>query len=169
VIKRLAVLAAAALLLGGCVLQSREPLYADNQLELALGKVGGTTETASLRDGTWVIDNERAVIAVEGRHYVVRGKTDVTLHFAKLKGSWFVVQGRENNGPAAYLLAEVKDRVAEVRPLLCKTLAKNHAVEDSIAFIGEDCSVKTGVDAKKLFTSLAKKPGDPVFRLQIIH
>lgn len=166
---RFIALAAAALLLAGCVLQSREPLYTDSQSELALGRIGGTTETANLRDGKWVVDPERAVIAVEGKHYVVRGKSDVALHLTKLQGSWFVLQAREAQGPAGYMLAQVKEQVATVHPLLCKDLAKKHDASHSISFVGDDCGINTGTDPKKLFTSLIKKAGKPSFRLQIVH
>jgi hypothetical protein len=168
-IRKLLALAAAAFILGGCVLQSRVPIYTDKDADLALGKVGGTTETASLRDGQWVIDKERHIIAVEGRHYVVRSSTNVALHFTQVSGDWYVIQGREDNGPAAYLLAEVKDRVAMVRPIACSDLKSNTEAANFVEHQGDDCFIKPGAAAKKLFTSLLKNPGEPVFRMQIIH
>ncbi len=168
-LKKFILIAVAAVALAGCVLQSREPLFDDGQAVRALGKVGGTTETASLREGKWVIDEERIPITVEQNHYAVRAKSQVLLHFVPLRGSWFVMQARESQGPAGYMLAEVKDNVAEVHPLLCKELSQDHAASHSISFVGDDCGIKADADPKKLFTSLIKKAGKPSFRLQIVH
>jgi hypothetical protein len=161
--------AAACLLLSGCVLQSKDPLYGDDSADLALGSAGGTTESASRKDGAWVIDGDPMPIVVQGRHYVVHDKTDMTLLFARLEGDWYVLQAREGNGPAAYMLAEVRNQVAEVHPLLCRDLALDQEAAAQIEFKGEDCAIKTGASPKRLFTALVNKSGDATGRLRIVH
>jgi hypothetical protein len=100
---------------------------------------------------------------------VVRAKSGVTLHFVNLREDWYVLQAREANGPAGYLLAEVRNRAATVYPLLCKDLADFHDSIATVSFVGEYCGIATGTDAKKLFTALIDIAGEPSFRLQILE
>ncbi len=169
-IRKFAVLALAAAVLCGCVLQSRAPIYGDTDAALVLGPTGGIVKMSDWKNGRWVeTDDERVEIGAVGKHYVVKSKTDVELHFVKLKGNWFVVQGVETGSAAVYMLAEVKDRGAEGRVLACKDLKANAAVARWITHEGDDCFVKPGTMAKELFTALLDNPGAPTFRMEIIH
>lgn len=167
--KHLFALAFVALALCGCVLQSRAPIFNDSQSELVLGGQGGLTRTASFVKGQWEDEKEQLPIAVEGKHYVVRDKTAVIVNFIPLSGTRYVMQVRENDGPAAYLLAEVTGKIAEARSLACTDLKKNAALAEAVDYQGDDCFIRPGTDAKKLFTTLADIPGKASFRLEILH
>jgi hypothetical protein len=152
-ISKLAVLTLAAAVLSGCVLQSRAPIYGDRQASLALGSKDGVAKMSEWENGKWVDSGHGPVeIAVVGKHYVAKSKTDVALHFVKLKGNWFVVQGVESGSVLA-----------------CKDLKANAATERWIDYQGDDCFVKRGTKAKELFTALLENPGAPSFRMEIIH
>jgi hypothetical protein len=167
--KNVLALALVALVLCGCVLQSRTPLFDDSQSALALGDQSGMTRTASYRNGQWEDEKEQLPIVAEGKHYVVRDKTAVTVHFIPLSGYQYAVQVRENDGPASYLLAEVKGKVAEARSLACADLKTNAAFAADVDYLGDDCFIRPGTEAKKLFTTLADTPGEASFRLEIVH
>ncbi len=165
---RLIVLVLAAVLLSGCILQSREPLYGDKDSSLVLGEASGVTRTASRKTGAWEDDPEALPIRPEGNHYVVEGKATVELHFVKLQGDWFVLQARQPQGPAAFLLARIKDKVAEARPLACREVETIHALEASVVPVGDNCFIREGADPRKLFKAILKTNPEPSVRLLIV-
>ena len=167
-IKRLLVLAAAALLLAGCVLQSRTPLYDDKLAELALGDKGGPAKLWNRDKGSWVAEKDKVEINVRGRHYeaVSEGST-IVLRFVKISGSTYVMQAEETGKPAVYLLAEVKGAAAEVRPLACKDMKADAQFSKWISYEGDDCYIKPGAPAATLFAALAKLPGEASSRMEI--
>ncbi len=169
-IRKFAVLALAAAVLCGCVLQSQQPLYTDDSAELVLGAQNGVARMSSWREGKWVEDNdERVEIVVEDKHYVARAKSDVVLHFVRLRDNWFVVQGVETGSSAAYMLAEVSDGAAEGRVISCTDLKANPASAKWVKFEGDDCFVRPDAQAKELFTALLENPRAPSFRMEIIQ
>ena len=168
-IRRLLVLTAAALALAGCVLQSRVPLFDDSSSVLALGDKGGGARVENFDKGKWVEEKEALTIDVVGKHYEAHsGKATVILNFVKLSASTFILQGRENDENAAYMIAQVKDGVAEVRPLACTDIKKDETLAKWVEYVKDDCFVKPGAPAQELFIALAKLPGDPTSRLTII-
>ena len=169
-IRRIIVLVALAAALGGCVLQSRVPLYGDGEAVLALGITGGSARMSNWRDGKWVQEDESVEIKVAGRHYeAMTGSASVTLYFIPLGGSWFVLQGSDPANPAVYMLAEVKDNAATVRPLSCSDLKKDQELATFIEHEGDDCFIKPGAAADDLFARLVQKPGEPVSRLELVQ
>lgn len=168
-IGRMAIVATIAAMLGGCVLQSRAPRFGDSDAVLALGATGGLARMSNWRDGKWVPEDESAEIKITGMHYeAATASAWVSLHFVPLEGAWFVVQGSDRANPAAYMLAEVKQQTAELRPLACGDLKTNASAAASISFEGDDCFIKPEADAKRLFTTLLHSPGEPTSRLEIV-
>ena len=165
---RLFVLVLAAVLLSGCILQSRAPIYDDSDASLVLGDAGGVTRTASRKTGSWENDPEAVPIRPEGNHYVVEGKARIELHFVKLEGDWFVLQARQQQGPAAFLLARVRDKIAEARPLACREVEKIHALESSVVPVGDNCFIREGADPAVLFKAILKTNPEPTVRLSIV-
>ena len=169
-IKRIVVLTALAVALGGCILQSRAPRYGDGEAVLALGASGGLARMSNLQDGNWVREDESVEIKVVGRHYEAATKSaSVTLYFIPLGGSWFVLQGSDPANPAVYMLAEVKDNAATVQPLSCSDLKKDQELATFIEHEGDDCFIKPGAAADDLFARLVQKPGEPVSRLELVQ
>ena len=168
-IRRMVVLAALAATLGGCVLQSRAPRYGDGESVLALGETGGKARMSSWQNGAWAPDDESVEIKVAGKHYeAVAGSGSVTLYFVPLQDEWFIVQGSDASNPAVYMLAEVKQRAAEIRTFGCSDLKKNPRVAAAIGFEGNDCYIKPDAAMKPLFMALLASPGEPVSRLEIV-
>ena len=169
-LNRCLALVLAAVILGGCVLQSRTPLYSDAEAMLALGETGGMVRMSSWKDGKWEPDAELAAIAVTGKHYEATAKSStIALTFVPLSGSWFVLQAVEADKPAVYMLAEAKGGAANVRPLSCRDLRKDDRLHAWIDHDGDDCFIKPGAPAQELFTNLLRSPGEPTSRLEFIR
>lgn len=167
--KRMAVLAACLVGLSGCILQSEVPLFSDKDSVLALGVQGGAAKMESLDNGEWVAEKEPLSIRVKGRHYEAVSKTStVVLHFVSLGGDAYVLQGAEDGKESAYLIAEVKDGVALVRPLACKDVKQEMKVSRWIKFDGDNCLVPLGSPAPFIFKTLAGTKGEFTSRLTII-
>ena len=167
-IRALIALAAAAVLLCGCVLQSRSPLYDDRHSTLALGDNGGDAFTSTLKDGKWVRDAGEFKIRVVGRHYEATAESSVvTLHFVPLQDSWFVLQATDTEQLTAYLLARISEGTAITYPLSCRVLKQKDKLLAWIDFEGDDCFIKPTAPDRQLFTELSKDPGEPSSRLEI--
>ena len=167
--KQILVFATLAALLCGCVLQSRSPLYGDNEAQLALGAAGGPVLVSNWRDGKWEADAERVEITVTGNHYEAMAKpAAIALHFVPLGGLWFVLQAVEAGKPAVYMLAEVKDKSAEVYSLPCSDLKKDAGIANWISYEGDDCFIEPGAPASTLFAALLKTPGEPSSRFELL-
>jgi len=164
---RIAVLAVMVLALAGCVLQSPEPVFSDEQSSLALGASPVTMKSYSWRDGEWTEDKERLTLTVEGRHYVAKDDNSAAgLAFIPLSGGWYAVQATEAAKPTNYTLATVKDGIAEFHLLECASLKKRPELEIYISYSGDDCSIKEGANAMDLFSELIKEPGEPSAKIE---
>lgn len=168
-IKRFIATALLSAVLGGCVLQSRAPRFGEAEAVLALGESGGRALMSSWQNNKWVADSEPVEIKVKDHHYEAVAKDgSVTLQFVPLAGGWFVIQASDPKNPAIYMLAEVKQKAAEARPLACSDLKKSAEAASSISFEGDDCYIKPEADAKLLFATLMKSPGQATSRLEIV-
>ena len=168
--RSLAVLVCAALLLGGCVLQSRVPLYTEGAGELVLGAVSGPAVISSWRNGSWVNEGDSAEIAVKGQHYEATSEsTVIDLAFVKLRDGWYVLQAVEREKPAVYMLAKIKDRTAEVTPLSCSDLKKDQSLAQQIAYEGDDCFIRPGLHMEGLFLKLLEHPDEATSRIAIAN
>lgn len=155
-----------ALLLAGCILQARAPLYRDAEARLVFGDRAKTAQVFSKKDGAWVADNESVTLMPEGHHYVVNtGKSVMTLSFIPLKGYWHVVQAMEKDHPPVYLLASLGKLGAEFRLLACADLKKNGKLRDWISHEGDDCFVTEKAPLEKLFKAALAMPGETTSRL----
>lgn len=164
-IRQILAFAAFAALLCGCVLQSRVPFYSDADGQLILGETGGPAQMSNWRDGKWVADKDQLRISVTGKHYQAE---NIAMTFVALSGDWLVLQAVEEGKPAAYLLAQAKDRAVEVWPLACTDLKKNDTFSASISYEGDDCFINPGAPAKELFAALLTNPGQPTSRLVLL-
>lgn len=162
-------LAFTAILLCGCMLQSRLPLYDDAASELALGETGGKTRAANLKNGQWVVDDETVKVTVVGRHYEISANAaTIAVRFVKLDGPWYVIQAMEAGKPAIFALAEIKNGIADLRVPGCAALSKNPELAKWIDYAGEDCFVKSDADKTEFFLTLAKNAGQPTSRIEIV-
>lgn len=168
-LKRMAVLGVCLLALTGCILQSERPLFSDADSVLVLGSVSGTARLESLEKGEWVAEKDPVTITVKGNHYeALAEKSTVILHFVSLGGNDYVLQGSEDGKASSYLIAEVKDGVALVRPLACKDVKQEMKVSRWIKYDGDNCSVPLGSPAKMIFRTLADTKGEFNSRLAIL-
>lgn len=165
-----AVLVFTALMLSGCVLQSRVALYSDAAGELVLGQASGAAVISNWRDGTWVEENDTATITVKGQHYVAASEsTVIDLAFVKLRDDWYVLQAVEKDKSAVYMLAKIKDRTADVTPLACSDLKKDASLTQQISYEGDDCFIRPGLHMDNLFFKLLEHPGEATSRLAIAN
>lgn len=154
------------LALTGCILQSKEPLFTDAQGELMLAKYGSSFASYSLDNDNWKKDEETISFTSTNRHYVASdGKTDFTVTFAAIGGSWWVMQGQEAGKSANYYLADAQSGEIFLYPLACKQLQDSGKFGAFIDFKDDDCFVKDGVDAAAMFKSLAAEPRKPEMKL----
>jgi len=164
----IAIIAALAVMLGGCMLQSRTPLYSDADAELALGAEGGAAAVSNWRDGRWEAESDDVSLGVSGRHYMAKAQSGaVALHFVPMGGSWYVLQASEPGKPAVYLLAEVTGRSAVTHPLPCSDLKKDPSLTAWISHEGDDCFVVAGIPPHQLFAALLKHPAPASSRLEL--
>jgi len=169
-IRTIAALVLTAVVLCGCVLQSRKPIYSDSQSALALGAQGGTGVISSWRDGKWQDERETAEITTAGNHYeATTGSSTMTMSFVPLDGRWHVLQAVETGKPPVYMLAQVEANTTEVYTLACTDLKKNADLSAWIDYEGDDCFIKTDAPAKALFTALEKIADAPSSRLTILR
>jgi hypothetical protein len=164
---RYAVLAVLILTLAGCVLQSKEPVFSDEQASLVFGAVPVTMRSYSWKDGGWVEEKENLALTVEGRHYVAKEDGDTAgLAFIPLSGGWFAVQATEEGKAVNYTLATVKDGAAVFHLLECDALKKRAGLEAYVSYQRDDCFIKEGVAAMALFGELIKQPGEPSAKIE---
>lgn len=154
------------LTLTGCILQSKTPLFTDEQGELILATYGRHFATYSLDGGSWKKDEGMIGLTPASKHYVMaEGKTTVAITFAAIADSWWVMQVQEAGKPVSYSLVDAQKGEIFLHPLNCGLLRKSGKFDGFITFEGEDCSVKDGADATAMFKSLAAEPRQPDMKL----
>ena len=145
--------------LSGCILQSEKPLFTDEQGELMLKAYGSRFASYSLDNGIWKKDEGTISFTPTGQHYTASdGKTDFSVTFAAIGGSWWAMQGQEAGKPPNYYLADTREGEVLFYPLACKELQGSAKFGAFIDFKDDDCFVKEGVDAMAMFKSLVAKP-----------
>jgi len=154
------------LALTGCILQSQEPLFSDEQGELVLASYGNQFATYSLEGDAWQRDEGTITFTPTGKRYVLtENKTSVAVTFAAVEGSWFVLQAEETGKPVSYTLLQAQKGELLLHPLNCEPLHKSGKYEGAITFDGEDCTIKPGADTAALFKSLAADRGPARMKL----
>ena len=154
------------LFLTGCILQSKEPLFSDAEGELLLTAYGSRFATYSLEGNSWKRDEGTIDLIPTSKHYVMaEGKTAVSITFAAISGSWFVMQAEETGKPASYTLVDAQKSELLLHPLNCEPLRKSGKHGDAVIFDGEDCTIKPGADTSAMFKSLAAEMGPAKVKL----
>lgn len=157
---RLAALLICAAVLGGCVLESKTPIIATDAGEALLDGYGLSFVSYGLRDGEWRKDNETFQFVPKGHHYEVSSGGDtMDIAFAKLDGSWWVMQAQEPGKQATYVLVDARKAELFLYALACKPLKDAGKYDSYIAFKDDDCVVKDGADTTALFKAIAADPG----------
>lgn len=155
----------AALILGGCVLQSSVPNFDDKQGELLLGKHGGTYSPFTLDKSTWKSDGEDMKFVAVGNHYVVKdkAKSDEAL-FIPISKEWWLVQFREQGKESGYVFANVQPEGIYIHPLACDNLKMNGTAQTFVTFKKDDCFLATHTTASN-FKALIPAAGPRVMKL----
>jgi hypothetical protein len=165
-LKRLAVVAFLSVLLSGCILQSREPLFDDADGSLLLKDYGTRFASYTFTGAEWKKEDDTITFTAEQHHYIAGdGKSEVPVTFVQLGGDWWVMQGVEVGKPTAYLLAQARMGEVLFYPLTCKSLQEAGGFEDTVSFEGDDCFIRDGTDVLALFATLAASPGKPSTKL----
>jgi len=154
------------LALTGCILQSKEAVFLDEQGELMLGVYGNRFATYSLDGGVWKKEEGTISVTPENNHYVIAESTvAVVITFAAISGSWWAMQAQEAGKPVSYsLISAGKDELL-LYPLNCGPLRLSGKFNAYISFDGEDCTVKAGADTGAMFKALAAEPGQSRMKL----
>jgi hypothetical protein len=154
--------------LTACVLQSPEPLFAEQQGVLVLKGLGTRFSTETFADGAWKADEGVITFTAEGQHYIAsnaKDKATVPMLFVKLGGARYVLQAREGTDkPVIYLIAEVKDRRLQLQPLFCDELKKLPKAAETATFENMDCTIK-GTPGTSTFSTLAGQIAPAKLRL----
>ncbi len=126
--------------LAGCVLQSEEPLFKDDDGVAALQHLGLTFATHNLVDGKWQQEKDGITFTRKGKHYEALTDGDmVSVTFVALENSTWVMQVDEPDKPSAYLLARQDGDALLLQTLLCEDLKSNAAAAKRLRFAGDDC------------------------------
>jgi hypothetical protein len=154
------------LALAGCILQSKEPLFAETEGELLLAGYGSRFAAWSREDGAWRDDEETVTFVPAGRHYAAsEGKDRFDVIFVRLAPALFAMQAAEPGEPTSYLIAEARPGELLVHALECKALRQSGKFDAFIAFAGNDCLVRDGIDARAMFVAIAAQLGEATAKL----
>lgn len=174
-IRKILTTLAAALLLAGCVLQAKPPLFAESDGVAALGDKAITFDGYELRDGAWRktnVNDPPLVFTPAGHGYGIeeQGKGrpasgKVTALFIPLKDGWLAFQIVEGSKPAIYSLAKLDGREVLVVPIMCSDLKTLDAAKGAVAFDGNNCTAKTVTDGRAFLQSLAAVLPSPKMKL----
>ena len=156
------------LLLGGCVLQSAKPLFAEKEGKPVLKQFGNSFVTFNRQSGAgeWKKQEDVVNFATVGNHYVVKDKTgDINVLFAQLGDQYWVMQAEEPGKPSTYLLAKFEGKSLVLNILSCKVLKTNKALEDAISFTGDHCTANEQMTKDK-FVELTKSPDPALLKIE---
>jgi hypothetical protein len=159
------------LVLGGCVLQSQKPLFAENEGKLILKQFGNSFVTLNRENEQWKKQDGVMKFTAVGNHYVVRDKnSDINILFVQLNDQWWVMQADEPGKPSiypTYLLAKFEGKALMLNILSCKVLKYNRSLKDFISFKGEDCMANAQMTREK-FLELTKSPEPTLLKIEAI-
>ena len=150
-LKRLTLVIGMGLLLTGCVLQARDPVFAESDGALLPASLGTSFVMENLDKDMWNRDEGTLTLRPEGHHYLAsddKKKDVINALFVPLDKNWWVMQATEEKGkPETYILAEVTDNALLLHPLFCDDLKEKPAAADAVSFEGQDCYLKVGQGA----------------------
>lgn len=163
----------AVLLVSGCILHSKTPIFAEADAVPILGTHPHSFAVYDLKDGVWVATADLTVRAVpSGRHYTVADPSAEnparldSYAFIPLDATRYVVQAfTEGNLGADYAIATWDGRELLVSPLACDRLKTSLKTNDLVGFLNDSCALypspKPPLD---LFAKLALRAGPPTLR-----
>ena len=147
---------ALGLLLGGCVLQSEAPNFAEADGKPLLGKAGGTYQSYEFNSGKWTTDGTDIKLVAADHHYELTEKGKVTkLLFVPLDGPWWVAQFSEEGKAYAYALLDAEASEIYFHPLMCTDIKGNAAAKLVVTFVKDDCFLKPHTPLKKFMGMIA--------------
>ena len=154
------------LMLGGCILQSPKPIFAENEGKPVLKQFGSSFVAFNRESGEWKKQDDVVKFTTVGNHYVVQDKSgDINVLFAQLSDQWWVMQTNETGKPATYLLAKFEGKALVLNILSCKVLKTNVSMKDAISFKGDDCTANEQMTKDK-FIELTKSPEPAVLKIE---
>ncbi len=157
----------AALVLGGCVLQSSTPNFDEKLGTLILGQHGGTYRPFTRDKDTWKLDGEDIKFVAVGKHYVVndKAKSDEAL-FIPISNQWWLIQFQEKGRESGYVLADVQPDAIYIHPLSCDNLKLNVIALKFVTFKSDDCFLAAHTTVSD-FKALIPAAGPPLMKLVI--
>ena len=160
------ILLSICLVLGGCILQSPTPIFAEEDGKLILQPFGNQFVSFNLENGKWIKQSDIVKFTAVGNHYLIHDKADdIQVLFAALNSKWWVMQTNETGKPPTYLLARFEGKALVLNILSCKVLKINKAVADAINFKGEDCMANAHMTKAK-FEELTNSPEPAVLKIE---
>ena len=154
-----------ALGLSGCNLQSKEPLFSDEQAKLLLADYPNLV-TYEQKGGDWKKSDEQASFTSQGSHYLAKlDKSEVKITFVPVDGPWWALQAVEAEKSADYLLVKADAKELVFYALDCKSLEDSGKFAADIEFKDSDCFIKPEADKMALFKALTPFAGDPMTKL----
>ena len=171
--RNLAVLLLVAVALGGCVLESTAPLFAEAQGMLVVGSSPPAMAAWNLKDGEWVRsgpDDPPLQLVAEGHHYsaVIPDKPgqQMTMLFVPLAGGSYAMQvGATNETNITYVIATIQGGDILVSPLFCTDLKTAKARPSNIVYDHDSCLVVGVKDATTFMADLARIAPAPDLKL----
>ena len=164
----------AVLLLSGCVLHSKTPIFTEADAVPILGHHAHSFAAYDSKDGVWVaMDDPTVRVIPVGRHYTVADPTDVnptridSYAFIPLDAARYIVQASTQGDPGAdYAIATWDGRELRVSPLDCDKLKTSLKTNALVGFLNQSCApYPTAMPPLELFAKLALRAGAPTLRL----
>jgi len=161
-----AIILSLCLMLCGCVLQSKAPIFAESDGKLILQPFGNQFAPFNKDGAKWKKQTDSVKFDAEGNHYLIHDKAgDIRVLFVALNGPWWVMQAQEQNKPFDYLLARFEGKALVLNTLSCKVLKTNKSMKDAVTFKGEDCTATSGMTKDK-FAELTKSPEPAMLKIE---
>lgn len=161
------------IVLCGCVLHSKTPLFSDAEAVPVFGRVPVRFAVFDAQDGAWVASDEPvATLTPAGRHYEMAdpsaadpAKVD-SYFFVRLDGKRLVVQV-VTGGEADYAIATWDGKDLLASPLDCARLKTSLKTNDLVGFTGDNCALlPSDTPALTQFGKLALRAGPPTLRFE---
>jgi hypothetical protein len=175
--RKFAVLLLVAVALGGCVLESKAPLFAEAQGVLVIGSSPPAMAAWNLKDGKWVRSGPDAPplqLVAEGQHYsaAIPDKPGelMTMLFVPLAGGSYAMQvGATNEANITYVIATIQGGDILVSPLFCTDLKTAKARPTNIVYDRDSCLAVGIKDAAAFMADLARIAPAPDLKLAPLH
>ena len=147
-------------LLAGCVLQSREPVFSENDGSPLPANLGNHFVMENFDDGAWAKEEGSITLKAIGHHYVATDeakKDEIAALFVPLDKNWWVMQAQEKDKPSVYILAKAEGNTLLLNLLTCEDLKLKPSAAVEISIEGDDCYLKgrQGIDYFKALMASA--------------